>query len=160
MAFDAYLNIDGIKGESQDDKHKDWIEVLSFSWGISQTKTTPAIGAAVNARGNVQDFSVNKQVDKSSPTLMLACATGQHFKKAVLAVRKAGGTQDFLQISFQDVLLSSFAEGGHAASDQEPAPTEQISLNFAKIEMSYVADNPDGSPGTPSITDATIDNGN
>jgi type VI secretion system secreted protein Hcp len=154
MAFDAFLNIDGIKGESQDDKHKDWIEVSSFSWGLSQPDGAPT---GAGAKAKVQDISFTKSIDAASPQLMLSCASGQHIKKAVLTCRTAGTQEDFLKITFQNILISGFVQGGHAASDQEPTPTEQVSFNFKQIQMSFSENNPDGTPGTPVVTDATLD---
>ena len=95
---------------------------------------------------SMQDFHFVMGVNKSSPKLMLACATGEHIKKAVLTCRKAGKEQqEFLIITFSDLLVSSFQTGG--ASGAGDLPTDQISLNYAKIEFEYKEQKADGTMG-------------
>src|ERR1700739_1966678 len=93
MAFDAFLKIDGIPGESTDDKHKDWIEVLSYNHGITQpvSGTTSSAGGATSPRTQHQDFVIAKYVDKASPKLYESCSTGQHIKTVSLELCRAGG---------------------------------------------------------------------
>jgi len=94
----------------------------------------------------MQDFHVVTRVNKASPKLMLACANGEHIKKAVLVCRKAGkDQQEYLKITFTDLLVSSYQTGGHANSDV--VPMDQISLNFSKIEFEYKPQQPDGTLG-------------
>ena len=90
MAFDCFLKLDGIEGESHDSKHKNEIDVQSWSWGQSQTGTHGSGGGGGAGKVSMQDFHFVMGVNKSSPKLMLACATGEHIKKAVLTCRKAG----------------------------------------------------------------------
>jgi type VI secretion system secreted protein Hcp len=155
MAFDAFLKIDGVDGESTDATHDKWISVLSFSWGVNQVSTGASGSGASAGRAQVHDLSFTKVIDKASPKLMLSCATGQHIKKAVLSCRQAG-REDFLKITFENILISSFVEGGHAGSEQEPTPSEQVSLNFQKVQLSYTAQSSDGVVGTPTVADATV----
>jgi type VI secretion system secreted protein Hcp len=156
MAFDAFLKIDGIGGESTDGQHSDWIEVSSFSWGVNQASNGVGAGASAG-RAQVHDFSFTKSVGKSSPQLMQAAASGQHLNKAVLACRNAGTTDpDYLTITFSNVLISGFVEGGHAESQDEPTPSEQISFNFQKVKLAFTPQNADGQPGTPSTGEATV----
>jgi len=132
MAFDAFLKIDGITGESTDNKHKGEIEVLSFSWGVKQTTSTGGSGGGAG-RAQVSDFSIVKHVDTASPQLFVAVCSGERFKDALFTLSKAGGKGEavnFLKIKLADVLISSFQSSG------DDSPTEQVSLNFAKIEMS------------------------
>ena len=144
--FDAFLKIDGIEGESQDSKHKGEIELESFSWGAQQTGTAASGGGMGAGKVAMQDFHITKKVDKASPKLMLACADGEHLKKAVLTARKAGkDQQEFLKVTLSDLLVSSYQTGGHGHG--EIIPTDQISLNFAKIEMEYKEQKPDGTLG-------------
>lgn len=135
MAVDYLLEIDGIKGESRIQKHKNEIDVLSWSWGANNAGSY-AQGGAGAGKVSVQDFHFRHRIDKSSPQLMLSCATGKHIPKAVLHVRKSGngGSVDYIKITMSDVLVSSFSHGGSG----EPLPTEQISLNYSKIEFDYV----------------------
>ena len=144
MAVDLFLKIDGIAGESLDKAHKGEIELESFSWG--ETNEGPGrIGAGGGGAGKVQvqDLHVVAHVNKASPTLMLACATGKHLKVAVLTARKAGkGQQEFLVFKFSDLLVSSYQIGGSAHGDE--LPTDQVAFNFGKIEMEYRPQKPDG----------------
>jgi len=145
--IDYFLKIAGVDGESADDRHKGEIELESFSWGETQSGSVAPGGGAGAGRVTAQDFQVVKRVDKSSPMLMISCATGQHFKSAVLTARKAGGSQqDYFKITMEDVLISSYQAGGSAHSDV--LPVDQVSFNFSKLEMSYKEQKPDGTLGT------------
>ena len=148
MAFDAFLKIDSIPGESRDSKHKDEIEVFSFSWGETQTGTLSG-GGSTAGKVSMQDFHFVAATQKSSPALFLACATGEHIKEATLTLRKAGGEQvEYLKYKLSDILISSFNIGG--AQDGGPSvPTESFSLNFAKIEVEYAEQRPDGTLAAP-----------
>ncbi|HEU0139205.1 MAG TPA: type VI secretion system tube protein Hcp [Bryobacteraceae bacterium] len=143
MAVDLYLKIDGIEGESMDSKHGKEIEVESFSWGETQSGTSTH-GAGMGAgKVNMQDFHFVMRVNKSSPKLMLACASGEHIKSAILTCRKAGkDQQEFLKITFSDLLVSSYQTG--AASGVDSIPMDQISLNYSKIEYEYKEQKADG----------------
>ena len=146
MAVDMFIKIDGIKGESQDDKHKDEIDVLSWSWGVTQQGTSGHGAGAGAGKALPQDFHFVKKHDKASPVLFIGCATGQHYKTAILTARKAGGgQQEYLKITMEDVMVSSYQVGG--AESSGVVPTDQIGLNFSKIEISYKEQKPDGSLG-------------
>jgi type VI secretion system secreted protein Hcp len=147
-AVDYFLKIEGIEGESNDSKHKGEIDLQSWSWGESQSGTHAQGGGGGAGKVAMQDFHFVMSVNKASPKLALACATGEHIKKAVLIARKAGKEQqEFLKITMSDLLVSSFQTGGSGHGDI--LPTEQISLNFAKIEWEYKEQKPDGSLGGP-----------
>jgi type VI secretion system secreted protein Hcp len=147
MATDYLLELDGIKGESRDDKHKDTLEIESFSWGCSNMGGMASGGGGGAGKVNFQDISCTTKVNTSSPLLMLACATGQHIKKAVLFVRKAGGTQeDYYKVSMSDLLVSSYQTGGSSGGDA--VPVDQFSLNFASIKFEYKPQKEDGSLGS------------
>src|SRR5712692_7947485 len=90
MAVDMFLKLDDLKGESIDAKHKDAIDILSWSWGMSQSGTTHSGGGGGAGKVSVSDISITKHVDRATPSLMLSCCNGKHFKQAVLTVRKAG----------------------------------------------------------------------
>jgi len=142
---DYFLKIDGIEGESHDDKHKGEIDLLSRSWGESQQGTFSGGGGGGAGKVSMQDFHFVMKVNKSSPKLLLGCATGEHIKKAVLTCRKAGKEQqEYLKITFSDVLVSSFQTGG---SHGDTVPSDQISLNFTKIEYEYKEQKQDGTLG-------------
>lgn len=146
MAVDYFLKIDGIEGESQDDKHKNEIDVLSWSFGESNRGTFGMGGGGGAGKVEMQDFNFTMRVNKASPKLFVACATGQHFKKAVLTCRKAGDKQqEFMTITMTDCMISSYQSG--AAGGTESIPIEQISLNFTKMEYEYREQKPDGTLG-------------
>jgi type VI secretion system secreted protein Hcp len=144
---DYFLKLEGVEGETSDQKHRGEIEIESWSWGETQSSGTAGHGGGGGV-GKVQpqDFHFVKRIDKASPVLMIGCATGQHFKSAVLTGRKAGGAQqEYLKITMEECLISSYQIGGAAHSDV--VPTDQVSLNFAKLELSYKEQKPDGSLG-------------
>jgi type VI secretion system secreted protein Hcp len=144
VATDYFLRIDGISGESLDAKHKGEIEVESWSWGEANP-VAPGGGGSSAGKVQMQDFNFTANVSKASPNLMLACASGKHFKSAVLTARKAGKSQqEFLTFSLSDVLVSAYQIGGAGG---EVVPGDSVSLNFAKIQVEYKPQNPDGSLG-------------
>jgi type VI secretion system secreted protein Hcp len=141
---DYFLKIDGIAGESQDAKHKDEIELVSFSWGLTQAGGGAAGGGAGAGRARFHDFEFVMRVNKASPQLMLASASGKHIKEAQLSVRRAGkGQLEYLKIKFTDVLIGSFEE---AAAGGEP-PQETIAFNYGKLELDYSPQQPTGQRG-------------
>ncbi len=142
---DYFIKFDGIKGESVDAKHKDEIDIESWSWGESHAAAPrPAGGGAGAGKVSMQDFHFVMRLNKASPALMRACATGEHIKEATLSARKAGkGQQEYLTFKFSDVLVSSYQTGGSEAGGV--VPTDQVSFNFAKIEVDYKQQRPDGS---------------
>ncbi|HEY0007061.1 MAG TPA: type VI secretion system tube protein Hcp [Pyrinomonadaceae bacterium] len=147
-AVDYFLKIEGVDGESHDSKHKGEIDLESFSWGESQTGSHAAGGGGGAGKVAMQDFHFVMRVNKASPKLMLGCATGEHFKKAVLICRKAGKEQqEFLKVTMSDVLISSYQTGGSAHG--ETLPMDQCALNFAKIEFEYKEQKADGSLAGP-----------
>ena len=148
--IDYFLKIDGILGESQDTKHKGEIEVGTWSWGeTAAMPTAPGTGASAG-KVTLQPLTFTSRISKASPLLMMACASGQHIKNAVLTVRRGGKAQaEFLTITLGDVLVSSFqtASGGE---DGSPL-VDSISLNFSTIRVEYRETKPDGTVGTPVI---------
>jgi len=144
MATDYFLKLEGIKGESKDSKHKDEIDLMSFSWGATQSGTASFGGGGGAGKVQFQDFHFVMRMNKASPLLLQSVATGKHIKEASLVARKAGGTQqEYLKIKFTDVLISSYQSGGSQGGDD--IPVEQVSLNFAKINVEYADQKEDGS---------------
>ena len=143
---DYFLKIDGIQGESQDKTHKSEIQIESFSWGATQSGTASHGGGMGAGKVQMQDFHLVMKVNKASPKLMLACAQGEHIKNATLTCRKAGkDQQEYLKVTFSDILVSSYQTGGSGSADI--VPLDQISLNFSKVEMEYKEQKPDGTLG-------------
>ncbi len=143
---DYFLKIEGIPGESSDSKHKGEIEIESWSWGANQTGTASHGGGLGAGKVAMQDFHFVMKVNKSSPLLMRACASGEHLKSAILVCRKAGkDQQEYLKVSFSDLMVSSYETGGTNAADV--VPLDQIRLNFTKVEFEYKEQKPDGTLG-------------
>lgn len=147
-AVDFFLKIDGIEGESKDDAHAGEIDVQSWSWGEAQTGTMGGGGGGGAGKASAQDFHFVMTINKASPKLMQACATGQHIDSAVLTCRKAGTEQqEYLKVTLSDFIVSSFQTGGSGAGNL--LPTDQVSLNFAKIEYAYAPQNENGQLDEP-----------
>lgn len=143
MAVDMFLKMTGIDGESQDNEHTDEIDVLAWSWGMSQAGTTHMGGGGGAGKVNVQDLSVTKYVDKASPNLMLYCCNGKHIEEMILTVRKAGeNALEYIKITMKNGLVSSVSTGGSGGEDRL---TENVSLNFAEVKVEYTPQKADGS---------------
>jgi type VI secretion system secreted protein Hcp len=143
---DYFLRVDGVPGESNDAKHKGEIEVLSWSWGeVNEAPPRGPGGGAGAGKVDMSDLTVVAQFSKASPQLLLACASGKHFKSAVLTARKAGKAQaDYLTFSLTDVLVSSYQVDGSADAN---VPTDSVGLSFGKIQVEYKEQKADGSLG-------------
>jgi type VI secretion system secreted protein Hcp len=145
MAVDIFLKIEGppIKGEALDSKHKDEIDVLAWSWGLSNSGNAQVGGGAGAGKVHVQDLSVTKYIDKSSTDLFLSTCNGQHHDTATLTVRKAGTNPvEYVKITMTEVMITSLSTGGSGGQDRL---TENISLNFAKVKVEYTPQKADGS---------------
>ncbi|HKZ31494.1 MAG TPA: type VI secretion system tube protein Hcp [Vicinamibacteria bacterium] len=141
MAIDVFLKIDGIEGETKDDKHKGEIDLLSFSWGI----TNPERG-----RARIEDLRVVKALDLASPSIFDAVCSGDHIKEAQLTIRKSGAKpDDFYKIVMQDVLITSQTPAVDTAGGA--IPVEQLALDFDKVEVSYRQQDASGQLG-PWVT--------
>jgi type VI secretion system secreted protein Hcp len=148
MAVDMFLKVDSIKGDSVDDKHKGEIEVLSWSWGVTQTGTTHSGTGGGAGKANVHDVTITKYLDRSTPILLKHCLAGIHIKEALLTVRKAGGKPlEYVKMKMKDALVSSINPGG---SGHDERLTETLGINFSVVEFDYVPQKPDGS-GDASI---------
>ena len=145
MAMDMFIKIGALKGEARDTTHKEEIDVLAWSWGLSNSGSAQQGSGAGAGKVNVQDLSFTKYIDKSSPDLMLACCNGKHFDKATLTVRKAGEKPlEYLQITIEDLIVTSVSTGGSGGEDRL---TENVSLNFARVKVSYKEQTPTGGVG-------------
>jgi type VI secretion system secreted protein Hcp len=141
MASDIFAKLGDIKGESLDDKHKDEIEVLSYSWGVTNAGSMAHGTGGGEGKATFHDLSFIHRYDKSSPVLMQYCATGVHLKEATITNRKAGkGQQEYLIIKMNDILVTSVQPSGSSEH-----PMESVSLNFSKIVLEYHPQKEDGS---------------
>ena len=148
-AVDYFLKIDGIDGESQAIQHPGEINVLNFSWGVSNPSAISGGGSGQTAGvPKFSDILITLSLDKSSPKLMLACAQGKHIPTVTLtgSLSISGKPTDYYQITLTDCVISSFQTGG---SSDGGNPTQSISVSYATIEYSYTPQKPDGTLGTP-----------
>jgi len=149
MAVDYLLKINGVDGESKISGHEDEIDVLAWSWGMSQSGTMHVGGGGGAGKVDVQDISLTKYVDKATPTLIKMCCNGKHFDEVLLTARKAGEEAlEYFKIKMTQVLVTSINTGGSGGEDRL---TENVSLNFAKYEVAYTPQKEDGS-GDAEIT--------
>lgn len=155
MAVDMFLKFDSvIKGESRDKTHPGEIDVLAWSWGVSNSGSAHVGGGAGAGKANVQDLSFTKYVDVGSADLINAACTGRHFAKVDLVVRKAGTTPlEYILIELDEVLITSVSTGGSGGEDRL---TENVTLNFAKFKFSYKGQKADGTADTALAKDFTF----
>jgi type VI secretion system secreted protein Hcp len=153
-SFDSYLQIDGVPGEATNDKHKDWIEIISLGHEITQSvsSTRGSAGGASSGRSQHGDIAITKYVDKSSPKLYEAVSNGKAFAKAKIELCRAGGSQVvFLAINLEEVMISKVQNNptlGPSSGAADALPTETIHLNYGKIEWVYTQQKrKDGSGG-------------
>jgi type VI secretion system secreted protein Hcp len=145
MAMDMFIKIGELKGEARDKTHGGEIDVLAWSWGLSNSGSAQVGSGAGAGKVNVQDLSFTKYLDKSSPSLMLAACNGKHFPTATLVVRKAGETPlEYLLITMEDLLVTSVSTGGSGGEDRL---TENVTLNFAKVKVEYKEQTEKGTVG-------------
>jgi type VI secretion system secreted protein Hcp len=153
MAFDTYLKIEGVDGESTTKGLEKQMEIFSFSWGASNPTTVGSGATGLSAgRVSVSSFHVMKKTEKSSALLFQACCSGKHFPTAELTMRKAGGDAGqlpFLKYKFEDVLIESVQWSGSTGGDD--SPTESLSLAFGKCEVEYQQQSADGNVGNPVL---------
>lgn len=144
-AVDMFLKIGDIEGESQDSTHKGEIDVLAWSWGLSQSGTRGRANGAC-----IQDLGVTKWIDKASVDLIMGATIGETYEEATLVVRKAGKIPlEYLKVKMRDVQISSVSTGGSGGEDRL---TENVTLNFSEANWEYTEQTPDGSPGGTTST--------
>ena len=135
MAVDMFLVCDTLEGESRDKTHKGKIDLLAWSWGLSQSGTTHGGGGGGAGKVNVQDLSFTKYVDKASAPIQLACMKGTHIPEATLIVRKAGDTPlEYIKITMTEIIVAAVSTGGSGGEDRL---TENVTFNFAKVKFEY-----------------------
>jgi type VI secretion system secreted protein Hcp len=152
MAIDVYLKIDGIKGESQDDKHKDWIECESVSWGLHQPRsaTSSTGGGHTAERVEIEEITFSKLADLSSPTLMQTCAMGKTIPKAKFEFMRADGNGvpiKYFEIELENVLVGAITPGLEAGS----ILGEHVSLKFSKVKWRYTQQKISGGGGGSTV---------
>ena len=148
MAIDVYLQIDGIKGESTDNTHKDWIEVSSVNFGVLQPRsaTASSAGGMTAERCEHEDIAISKLADLSTPLLLEQCSMGKTIPKAKFDFMRAdsdGKRVTYFNIELENVLISSVspsvAEGN--------IMTENVTIKYAKVKWKYVQQKISGGTG-------------
>jgi type VI secretion system secreted protein Hcp len=152
MAIDVYLQIDGIKGESQDSKHQGWIECLSVHWGIHQPKSATAStgGGHTAERAELKEVSFTKMADLASPILMQTCAMGKTLAKAKFDFMRADGNGQpisYFQIELENVLIGGIEPGIEPGSILD----EHVSLKYSKIKWRYTQQKIGGGTGGSTV---------
>lgn len=144
MTIDMFLKLGDIKGESRDSVHRDEIDIRAFQWGMSQSGSMHQGSGGGSGKVSMQNLSFSKALDKSTPNLMMACSSGKHYPEATLTVRKAGGSSpvEYMIITLKEVMVASYSTDAGTGDD---VLTEQVALNFAKVEVSYQPQKADGS---------------
>lgn len=153
MAIDCFLKLENnIKGEAQDDKHKDWIDVLSWDWALTQSGTTHMGMGGGGGKVDVQDITITKYVDRATHDLISRCCSGEHIKGGQLVVRKSGGTApvDYLKIDMEDIMITSYQTGG--SKDGLDRVQETLTLNFRRVQVTYTMQEATGAAGPESST--------
>ena len=152
MAFDGFIKIDGIPGESTDSEHKDWIEVISFDHQLEQpaSATASSVGGATAERVNHGTFNFTHLLDKASPKLYDAVDTGRHLKEIKFELWRAGGDKvKYFEITFEQAIISRVKPRG--ASTDDGFPSEEVSISYGKIKWNYIQQKRDGGQGGGNV---------
>jgi type VI secretion system secreted protein Hcp len=152
MAFDAFLKIDGVNGESTRAGFEQQIELLSFSWGATNTATIGSSGAGGGSgKATVSSFNCLKSTDAASPTLFQGCCSGRHYATAKVTLRKAGGDSpvDYLVYDFVNVYVDSIQWSGSSGGDDRP--TESLGISFGKVTVTYTGQSASGAAASPVV---------
>ncbi|RAU45850.1 MULTISPECIES: type VI secretion system tube protein Hcp [unclassified Pseudomonas] len=135
MAFDGFIKLDGIAGESMDDRHKGWIEITGYNFGVNQSTSATASsnGGAGSGRATLTDFSFSKRLDTSSARLFEASCSGEHIKELTLVLYRAGGDKlKYYEVRLEEVIISDFSQEGESGE-----PMERVQINFGRIHVVY-----------------------
>ncbi|MEE8106479.1 MAG: type VI secretion system tube protein Hcp [Planctomycetota bacterium] len=141
MAFDAFLRIEGIPGESTDDQHKDWIEILNYTHNIEQpaSATKSSAGGAGAERVNHGVFKIVKELDKATPKLAEHCCTGKPLDEVVVSLNRAGGDKvEYMEYKMKQVIVTSLNPDGDPTG-QASVPIERVGFDYGSIEWTYTA---------------------
>ncbi|AHG39181.1 Hcp1 family type VI secretion system effector [Pseudomonas syringae CC1557] len=140
MAFDTFLWIDGLDGDSSDSEHKNWIEITAYNLAATQavSRTASSAGGATVGRVYLSHFSIVKRVDIATPKILEACCSGQHFKKIIMSVHRAGGEkQKYLEVVFEEVIISGIHSGNIFDPAASSFPEDVVWFDYAKVNIVY-----------------------
>jgi len=152
MAIDVYLQIEGIKGESNDDQHKGWIECQSVNWSLNQPQSTNASTAGGHTAGRVDlsSVSLHKIVDLASPILAQHCAMGKTISKAKFEFMRADGDGKrvkYYEVDLENVLIVHVAQGVSGGD----VMGESIGLKFSRVKWKYTQQRIGGGAGGSTV---------
>ena len=148
-ATDMFLELDGIKGESQDEQHKDAIDVRSWSWGASRGAADKK-SASPSEPVSIQNLAFTHSIDSASPKLLERLLTGDSIASGKLTLRRSGENPfEYLELCMKGIDVTSFSTGG---SGQEDRITESVTLHFNQFRYEYTPQNEEGQPVTPIFT--------
>lgn len=152
MAVDIFLKLsNNIKGEAQDDKYAETIDVLAWDWGLTQSGTTHVGQGAGGGKVNVRDIQLTKYVDLASNDLIKRATSGEHIDTGELIVRKAGGSPvEYFRMKMENIMISSYNTGG--SKDGLDRIQETLTLNFRKFEITYTLQDAAGQAGPETST--------
>jgi type VI secretion system secreted protein Hcp len=149
MAVDMFLELHGIKGESLDKVHKGKIDILGWTWGLTNTGTFHQGHGGGGAKASFRDISITKYVDAATPDLVHSCASGKHFEKGKIIIRKAGQHPlEYLTIELDRVFVAAYSTAGKGVEERL---TEIIGLNFAKVRLEYATQTEKGGRGAAHV---------
>lgn len=133
--FDAFVQIEGISGESSDDRYSGWIEIMDYDLSVNQkvSRTASSAGGASAERADFSNFSFSKLLDEASPQLSQACAAGTHIDTIVVELCRAGSKKvKFMQYKFSNCMITAFS-----SSSDSGFPMDNVAFDFGRIEWSY-----------------------
>ena len=138
--FDAFVKIDGINGESSDQKYTGWIEVLYYDFSVAQkvSQTASTAGGATAERADFSEFTFSKSLDVSSPNMALACAEGRHINTIEIEFCRAGKAI-YMRYKLTDCLISKVSTIGNG-----DFPEEEVAINYGRIELAYTQQSRNG----------------
>lgn len=152
MAYDAFIDLDGVDGESTRKGFEGKIELLSFVFGAMNPTTIGSGGGGGAGKVSISAFSFNKWSDAASPVLFQACCTGKHFPKAKVTLHKAGGDAaiDYLVYEFEKCYVQAVSWSG-ASGGGEDRPSESVEMAFGKVTITYTPQTETGAKGSPVV---------
>lgn len=151
MAFDAFIELEGVKGESTRKGFEGQIELLSFSFGASNPTTIGSGGGGGAGKVSISAFNFNKWSDAASPPMFQACCQGKHFPKAKVTLHKAGGDEavDYLVYEFEKCYIENISWSGSSGGDDRPM--ESVAMAFGKVTVTYTPQTETGAKGSPVV---------
>lgn len=149
MAFDTFIRISGIEGESTDHQHSGWIEAYNYAWSVRQpvSSTASSAGGATTGRADFKSFNFVKHLDKASPNLALACAAGTHIDEIVVETCRAGGDRvNFMTYRLRNCIISKLSTIGGGIF-----PMESVDIDYGSIEFAYIQQSRKGGGGLGQV---------